>query len=88
MTAATLTKIVSIEFLVGMCLQAAVLLAVGYAWKATTDQDIKSLQEKAVVFSEDHDVLITLGANVASIKQTVDRIYSKLEQREVNRGNN
>lgn len=87
MTTSTLTKIVSIEFIVGMCLQAAVLLAVGYAWKATTDQDIRSLQEKAVVFSADHDALISLGADVTSIKQTVDRIYTKLEKREANLGN-
>lgn len=88
MTASTLTKIVSIEFLVGMCLQAAVLLAVGYAWKATTTQDIEMLKVKSVIAAQDHDAIIRLETNVLSIKETVARIELSVgNKKEASNGN-
>jgi hypothetical protein len=81
-----ITKYLSNEFIIGMIIQAAVFLTVSAAWTTGTARDIKVLQEKAVIATADHDTLVQLRTDVASIKDAMNRIANKLDKKEASNG--
>ncbi len=88
MTAATITKMFSREFLIGLALAGIMNFAVLYAWGRTTEQDISSLKDSAATAREDHDTLIRLDANVASMKESLARIETAVgKTKEASNGN-
>jgi hypothetical protein len=81
-----LAREIAPHYVFGACVSLAMAYAAFTAWKADATVRIEKLEQRAVVQQNDHDALINLGADVRAIKETVDRIYTRLEKREALNG--
>lgn len=69
-----MTKVLSAEYLIGLCISLAAAYAAFSAWQSDANAKIIYLEKAAAISQADHDTLIRLQSDIAAIKEDVREI--------------